>query len=75
MIGRGGIVVEACNPRATAQALAAILLDDEMRAEMGRVMQQRIPNLYHKERIRRLYEELMLRSPGRGSRRLAVATG
>jgi glycosyltransferase involved in cell wall biosynthesis len=56
--GRGGIVVEACNPRATAQALAAILLDDEMRADMGRVMQQRIPNLYHKERIRKLYEDL-----------------
>ena len=58
VIGRGGIVVEACNPKATAQALAAILLDDEMRADMGRVMQQRIPNLYHQDRIRRLYEEL-----------------
>ena len=58
VIGRGGIVVEACHPKATAQALAAILLNDEMRAEMGRVMQRRIPNLYHKDRIRRLYEEL-----------------
>jgi glycosyltransferase involved in cell wall biosynthesis len=58
VIGRGGIVVEACNPKATAQALATILLDDDMRMEMGRVMQQRIPNLYHKERIRRLYEDL-----------------
>ena len=58
VIGRGGIVVEACNPRATAQALAAILLDDEMRAEMGRVMRERIPNLYNKNRIRRLYEDL-----------------
>jgi polysaccharide biosynthesis protein PelF len=56
--GRGGIVVEACNPRATAEALAAILCDDGMRASMGRVMQQRIPRLYHKERIRRLYEDL-----------------
>jgi glycosyltransferase involved in cell wall biosynthesis len=58
VIGRGGIVVEACNPKATAQALAVILLDDKMRAEMGRIMQQRIPNLYHKERIRRMYEDL-----------------
>ena len=58
IVGRGGIVVEACNPKATAEALAAILLDDEMRKEMGRVMQQRIANLYHKERIRRLYENL-----------------
>ncbi len=58
VIGRGGIVVEACNPKATAQALATILLDDQLRADMGRVMQQRIPNLYHKDRIRRLYEAL-----------------
>jgi polysaccharide biosynthesis protein PelF len=58
VVGRGGFVVEPCNPKATAQALAGILLDDAMRAEMGRVMLQRIPNLYHKDRIRRLYEEL-----------------
>jgi glycosyltransferase involved in cell wall biosynthesis len=58
VIGRGGFVVEACNPKATAQALAAILLDDEMRADMGRVMRQRIPNLYHEQRIRRIYEDL-----------------
>jgi polysaccharide biosynthesis protein PelF len=58
VIGRGGIVVEACNPKATAEALAAILLDEKMRVEMGRVMQQRIPNLYHKDRIKHLYEEL-----------------
>ena len=51
-------MVEACNPRATAQALAAILLDDEMRADMGRVMRERIPNLDKKNCIRRLYEDL-----------------
>jgi polysaccharide biosynthesis protein PelF len=58
VVGRGGIVVEACNPKATAEALAAILRDDAMRAEMGRVMQRRIPNLYHKVRIKDLYEGL-----------------
>ena len=58
VIGRGGIVVEACNPKATARALATILLNDEMRADMGEVMRRRIPNLYHKERVRRLYEDL-----------------
>jgi len=58
VIGCGGIVVEACNPKATAEALAAILLDEKMRMEMGRVMQRRIPNLYHKVRIKNLYEEL-----------------
>lgn len=56
--GRGGFVVESCNPRATAEALAAILRDDATRAEMGRIMKLRIPNLYHKNRIRRLYEDL-----------------
>jgi len=58
VVGRGGFVVEACNPKATAEALATILLDDELRASMGQVMLRRIPNLYHKERIRHLYEEL-----------------
>ena len=58
VIGHGGIVVHACDPKATAQALATILLDDEKRTEMGRIMQQRIRNLYHKDRVRRLYENL-----------------
>jgi len=56
--GRGGYVVAACNPKAMAEALAAILRDPEAGRAMGRVMQQRIPQLYHKERIRRLYEGL-----------------
>jgi glycosyltransferase involved in cell wall biosynthesis len=56
--GRGGIVVEACNPKATAEALASILLNGAMRAEMGEVMRKRIPNLYHRDRIKQLYEEL-----------------
>lgn len=58
VVGRGGYVVEACNPKDLAQALAAILLDDDMRAEMGRTMLRRIPNLYHKDRIRKIYEDL-----------------
>jgi glycosyltransferase involved in cell wall biosynthesis len=58
VVGRGGYVVEACNPRATAQALATILLDAGLRADMGRVMCQRIRNLYNKDRIKRLYEDL-----------------
>lgn len=58
--GRGGIVVEACNPQAVATALGDILLHQEMRVEMGRVMQKRIRHLYDKERIRQLYEDLYL---------------
>ena len=63
VVGRGGIVVEACNPRAVAEALATILLDAELRAEMGQVMQRRIPQLYHKARIKRLYDELYAELP------------
>lgn len=58
VIGIGGIVVGACNPNAVAEALAAILGNDQMRAEMGRVMRQRTLSLYHKERVRRMYESL-----------------
>ncbi|HTI80387.1 MAG TPA: GT4 family glycosyltransferase PelF [Acetobacteraceae bacterium] len=58
VIGVGGIVVEACNPNAVAEALAAILGNDQMRADMGRIMQQRTLNLYHKDRVRRMYESL-----------------
>ena len=56
--GRGGFVVPACDPQAMAKAIAAILQDREMRLAMGQVMQQRIPKLYHKDRIRRIYEAL-----------------
>ena len=56
--GRGGIVVEACNPRSTAEALAEILLHREARLDMGRVMRLRVANLYNKHRVRRLYEDL-----------------
>ena len=56
--GRGGFVVPACDPKAMAEALATIMRDREMRVAMGQVMQKRIPQLYHKERIRALYEGL-----------------
>ena len=66
VVGRGGYVVEACNPKAMAQALAAILLDADLRDRMGQVMLRRIPSLYHKERIRKLYEELYDRLDAEG---------
>ena len=58
--GRGGFVVEACNPQAIANALGDILLNQEMRLDMGQVLQRRIGHLYDKERIRRIYEDLYL---------------
>jgi polysaccharide biosynthesis protein PelF len=64
--GRGGLVVEPCNPKALAEALAEVLLDEARRAEMGDVMRRRAAQYYHKERVRRLYEELYreLMTPG-----------
>ena len=54
--GRGGFVVPACDPQAMAEAISAILRDGDMRRAMGAVMQRRIPALYHKDRIRQIYE-------------------
>lgn len=62
--GHGGIVVEACSPRAVAEALATILRDPALRAEMGQIMRRRIPQLYHKARIKRLYDALYAELPG-----------
>ncbi len=56
--GRGGFVVEPCNPKAMAEALAAILLDDTLRSGMAEVMQRRVDSYYHKDRVTRLYEGL-----------------
>lgn len=56
--GRGGIVVEPCNPKAIAEALAELLLDDTSRMQMGEVLRRRVGSYYHKNRVTRLYEEL-----------------
>jgi len=54
----GGFVVEPCNPKAMAEALATILLDGPMRSEMAEVMRRRVASYYHKDRVTRLYEGL-----------------
>jgi polysaccharide biosynthesis protein PelF len=56
--GLGGLVVEPCNPKAMAEALATILLDDCLRSQMADVMRRRAASYYHKNRVTRLYEEL-----------------
>jgi polysaccharide biosynthesis protein PelF len=56
--GRGGIVVEPCNPKALAEALAKILLDGALRLQMSDVMRRRVASYYHKNRVTRLYEAL-----------------
>ncbi|BBF92941.1 GT4 family glycosyltransferase PelF [Blastochloris tepida] len=56
--GAGGIVVDPCDPTATAKALATILRDAEMRQSMGDVMRRRMSCYYHRNRVRGLYEGL-----------------
>jgi polysaccharide biosynthesis protein PelF len=56
--GLGGLIVEPCNPKAMAEALATILLDDCLRSQMANVMRRRVASYYHKNRVTRLYEEL-----------------
>jgi glycosyltransferase involved in cell wall biosynthesis len=58
--GTGGIVVEPCNPEAIAKALATILRDSNLRKSMGHVMRERVANYYHRDRIRRLYEDMYM---------------
>ena len=65
--GRGGFVVEPCNPKAMAEALATILLNDALRSQMADVMRRRVGLYYHKDRVTCLYEalyaELMSQAP------------
>lgn len=56
--GRGGFVVEPCNPKAMAEALATILRDDALRLQMAEVMRRRVGSYYHKDRVTGLYEGL-----------------
>jgi glycosyltransferase involved in cell wall biosynthesis len=56
--GCGGIVVEPCNPKAMADALAAVLLDDAGRLQMAEVMRRRVASYYDKDRVQSLYENL-----------------
>ena len=54
----GGIVVPACDPKATAIALAQLLQDAPLRARMAAAMRRRVSTHYNKTRIDALYRDL-----------------
>jgi polysaccharide biosynthesis protein PelF len=58
VVGKGGIVVNACSPTDVATALASVLSDHTQRHRMGETMKRRAANYYHKNRVQKLYEDL-----------------
>ncbi|MEH3148700.1 MAG: GT4 family glycosyltransferase PelF [Methylobacterium frigidaeris] len=56
--GAGGFVVDACDPGATADALARILLDPALRERMGEVMRARVHTVFDQRRIIARYDEV-----------------
>ncbi|MEO8249638.1 MAG: GT4 family glycosyltransferase PelF [Burkholderiales bacterium] len=74
-LGPGGFVTPLGNPRATAQALAQLLLDPALRARCGEAIQRRARRYYSKPladaTYRRLYE-LHLAKPDRSRRAMEV---
>lgn len=56
--GHGGIVVPACDPKATADALEIILKNDAMRRDMAIAMRNRVVSYYNRTRVDGLYEGL-----------------
>jgi glycosyltransferase involved in cell wall biosynthesis len=54
----GGIVVGACDPQATADALGTLLLDRPLRDRMGEAARRRVGEYYNKDRIDQLYDGL-----------------
>jgi glycosyltransferase involved in cell wall biosynthesis len=54
----GGFVVRACDPQATADALARILRDPVLRARMGRSLRARIRAVFDQDRVIGLYDAL-----------------
>ncbi|MCJ2035349.1 GT4 family glycosyltransferase PelF [Methylobacterium sp. J-068] len=54
----GGYVVRACDPQATADALARILRDPALRDRLGRNLRARIHAVFDQDRVVGLYEAL-----------------
>jgi polysaccharide biosynthesis protein PelF len=57
-LGAGGFVIPLADPVATAQCLADLLLDPELRARCGEAIRQRTERYYNKKVVDGLYREL-----------------
>jgi glycosyltransferase involved in cell wall biosynthesis len=57
-LGPGGFVTPLADPAATAQALAALLLDPALRARCGEAIRQRTRRYYNKRVVDQIYREL-----------------
>ena len=71
--GTGGMIVPACDPQATANALAHMLLNEEERLRMGRVMRERVRTVYSKDRVIQMYKELYREVSGQTAPAVAAA--
>jgi polysaccharide biosynthesis protein PelF len=56
--GSGGFVVGACDPQATADALAKLLRDPSLRARMGRTLRERVHTVFDQNRVIAMYDAL-----------------
>jgi polysaccharide biosynthesis protein PelF len=57
-LGAGGFVIPLADPVATAQCLADLLLDPELRAHCGEAIRRRTERYYNKKVVDGIYREL-----------------
>ncbi len=57
-LASGGIVTPLVSPRATAQAIAQLLLDEVLRAGCGRVLRERVRRYYNQKLVHRTYRNI-----------------
>ncbi|GJD52651.1 D-inositol-3-phosphate glycosyltransferase [Methylobacterium crusticola] len=56
--GAGGFVVGACDPQATADALARLLVDPALRQRMGDALRERIHAVFDQRRVIAMYDDV-----------------
>ncbi|KZK99331.1 GT4 family glycosyltransferase PelF [Pseudovibrio sp. Ad26] len=61
-LGSGGIITELVSPSATAQAMAKLLRDDQLRQQYGAQLRQRIERDYNEQQALKSYRDLYERN-------------